>query len=365
MTSHAPRKLITAMLLLPCLLAAGMVTTVAAQQSEQRWVETDNSNSRRTRGVGVGEGSYYKDRERGYYFYEEDPEAAKRQREQAPTVTISPPSQQHEPMSVKWLQEKLEETRIAAIDNPTRENVELYVYLQKISMDKAEKFALMSQQVAMINPDLDESMQNPTTTYARGARMRAQEGEQERVMRQVAETTGIYYFFKSDCEYCAKQNATLTALVEQYGFHVLPISVDHAGMPGGAFPSWVPDRGQAAKLGITATPTLYLFHPPNEVAFLSAGLQTEGQLRKRILQVSNANGWLSKEDLEKALRGLPRDFLVDAVQDLGEVDWTNPSSALEALRYASQKGVERAKASDVMGVGPAVNAGPQATPIEP
>jgi conjugal transfer pilus assembly protein TraF len=335
------------------LLTVGAGLAAAQQDAEsERWVETgSDAQIRKTRGVNVNKNGYFKDRERGYFFYEDDPEEARRRLEEQQTAAAQPakPTEKaHEPLSVAWLKEKLPEVRNAAIDNPTRENVEYYVYLQKIAMDKAEKFALMSQQVTLVNPDLDESVDNPTTTFARQARVRATDREQARVLRDLAGKVGIYYFFKSDCQYCSKQNITLNTTMRDYGFRIMPISIDHQGFPDGSFPNWVPDRGQAAKLKISVTPTLYLFHPPNEVVFLAAGLQTEGQLQKRILQVSQANGWLSKEELERAMRGLPRDFLVDAVKDLGEVDWTDTKSALDALRHASRRGLEKAKASDLL-----------------
>jgi len=42
-------------------------------------------------------------------------------------------------MSSQSSQHRFTEEFIAAIDNPTRENVELYVYLQKMAMDKGGK----------------------------------------------------------------------------------------------------------------------------------------------------------------------------------------------------------------------------------
>ena len=361
MSTIAPSRFIVG-LITALLLASSGGQSIAQESSSDRWVDT-GTQSTKTRGVDLNRGGYYRDRERGYYWYEEDPERKEPlPPPEAMTSTQQSPPSEHEPLSVRWLQEKLEETRIAAIDNPTRENVELYVYLQKISMDKAEKFAIMSQQVAMINPDLDESYDNPTTTFARKARLNAQGGEQTRVLGELAQRVGIYYFYRSDCEYCAKQNMTLQALTRDHGYNIMPIAIDHRPLADGSYPDWVPDRGQAKLLNVTVTPTLYLFHPPNEVAFLSAGLQTEGQLTKRILQVSEANGWLSKDEMERAMRGLPRDFLVDAVKDLGEVDWTNSESALEALRYASRRGVEKARLNDVL-TGSNPEAGIQGTKI--
>lgn len=341
------------------------VAAVESVEDESRWVET-NAETTKTRGRGVGKGSYYGDRERGYYWYEEDPDKLKRPPPPPPAPAAAPSkAEEMKPFSVDWLKVKLEETRKIAIDNPTRENVELYVYYQKIAMDKAEKYALMSQQVAIVNPELDESYENPTATMARKARQQKRDDEQVRTVQKLAREVGIYYFFKSDCQYCAKQNGVLSELETKYGFRIMPISIDHLPLEDGAFPQWTPDRGQAMKLGISATPTLYMFHPPNEIVFLSVGVQTEGQLMKRIIQIAQANNWISRDELETALRGLPRDFLVDAVNDLEEVDWNNPEQALDALRYASQKGVEKAKADEIMsGLGMSSPQEPEATPLE-
>jgi len=198
-------------------------------------------------------------------------------------------------------------------------------------------------QVAMVNPDLDESYENPTSTFVRRARLDTRDNEQQRVLRALAEDVGIFYFYRSDCAYCARQNPILKRMEAEHGLRILPISIDHLPSHDGAFPNWRPDQGQAQALGVNVTPTMYLFRPlTNDAVFLAAGLQSEPQLIKRIFQVAEASGWLSREDLEKAMRGMPREFLLDAVQDLEDVDWSDPNRALEALRHASKHGVERA-----------------------
>jgi len=338
MSASIPSRLLLLGLLV---LLAGTfaIGQTCAQAPLERWVETGAPTSQ-TR--GVGQKGWNHDRERGWHWYESDPNPPAVPPVPPPqTAPASPATSEHAPLSVFWLQEKLEESRIAAIDNPTRENVEFYVYLQKIAMDKAEKFAIMSQQVALVNPDLDESYDNPTSTFVRRARLDARDSEQQRVLRALAEEVGIYYFYRSDCAYCARQNPILKRLEAEYGLRILPIAIDHLPSHDGAFPNWIPDQGQAQALGVTVTPTLYLFRPPNEAAFLAAGLQSETQLIKRLFQVAEASGWLPREDMEKAMRGMPREFLLDAVQDLDDVDWSDPNQALEALRHVSRRGVER------------------------
>jgi len=344
---------------LPALALAGLMAAgISAAQSPSgskpdRWVDT-GAQTAQTR--GVGQKGWQHDRERGWHWYESDPNARPVVPVQPPQGGSSAPKSEPEPLSVLWLQQKLEETRIAAIDNPTRENVEYYIYLQKMAMDKAEKFAIMSQQVAMVNPDLDESYENPTSTFVRRARLDTRDGEQRRVLRTLAEDVGIFYFYRSDCAYCARQNPILKRMEAEHGLHILPISIDHLPSHDGAFPNWQPDEGQAQALGVNVTPTMYLFRPlTHEAVFLAAGLQSEPQLIKRIFQVAEANGWLSREEMEKAMRGMPREFLLDAVQDLEDVDWSDPNRALEALRHASRHGVERASLTNPFATSTPVN----------
>lgn len=339
------------------LIASGLLFAQTTRAPHEH-SSSDPTAKRKTRGEGVGQ-RYYEDRERGWYWFEEDPDRIELEPiEDVPAVPGTPTTKELKPLSVEWLQVELEKARIIAIDNPTRENVEYYGYLEKISMDKAEKFALMRQQVAMVNPGLDETIDNPVTTIARTARRDQQDSEQSRILKDLAKTIGIYYFFKSDCPYCAKQNFTLNEVRKRYGFSVLAISIDGAPMPDGVFDQWVPDRGQAQMLNIQSTPTLYMVRPPNEVVQLSVGVQTLAGLEKRLLQVSRANEWIDEETFEKAMRGLPRQFLVDALEDMEGIDWSDPAQAMNALRYASQRGTERSTVNDLF------NDKTQATPLQ-
>ena len=308
---------------------------------------SDPTTERKTRGLDT-EGHYYGDRERGWFWYEVDPDLPPPPEEQEFAPGQGTPEEAAKPMTVEWLKKEMEEAKIRGINNPTRENVEYYAYLEKIMLDMSEKFALMRQQVTMVNPSLDETIDNPTTMISKRARSEVKNSEQERILSDIAKDVGIYYFFKSDCPYCRKQNIPLREMTKRYGFHVLGVSIDGLPMPDDIIKTWTPDRGQAAKLEVQATPTLYLVKPPNEVVLVTTGVQTLPGLIRRVLQVSHAQGWIEDATFDKAMRGLPRRFFVDALED-EDVDWDDPVAALDAMRRASS----RAKASttiDALGV---------------
>jgi len=309
--------------------------------------DDDPTRRRPTRGQGV-DGRFYDDARRGWYWFEEDPDRRRQLKPEPEAQTQAPaPSNPHKPLSVEWLRQELEDARVLAIDDPSPENVEYYALVEKLALDKASAFAAMRAQVALTNPALDETINNPVTTLARTARRDERSAELSRVLGSLAEKVGIYYFYKSDCPYCLKQNMSLLELQRMYDFAVLPIAIDARPMPDGAFANWRPDRGQAQMLAIEQTPTLYLMRPPSELVLLINGVQTLGGLEQRILQIAHANNWIDREDFDRAMRGAPNRLLVDALDGVEGVDWNDRSAALQALRSAAGQGVQRASAQDI------------------
>ena len=107
--------------------------------------------------------SYFADKQRGWFWYEVLPEPVKKtqpesQAEQEklkpdikPTsdvqAEIEPkiqanPSAEPQPLSSAWLKQNLEHYLNQAIDDPSPENVAAFYYLQRVMMDKAERFKI-------------------------------------------------------------------------------------------------------------------------------------------------------------------------------------------------------------------------------
>jgi hypothetical protein len=56
------------------------------------------------------------------------------------------------PLSAAWLRANLERFRDQAIDDPSPRNVALYLYLQRLVLDKAERFAEATQRAVWADP---------------------------------------------------------------------------------------------------------------------------------------------------------------------------------------------------------------------
>lgn len=280
---------------------------------------------------------YFEDSSRGWHFYEIPPPEP----EPEPVV---PPGGAGEgaapPLSTAWIRENLPIIRDRAIDNPTRENVEAFALLQRLSMDMAERFAGVMQVVSQ-DPAIDEYARSPLTALQRAAADDVQNQASAEVMAKIAQVTGLWYFYRSDCPYCAAQDPVLKRFADASGLQVLPISLDGLPLPSGLFPDYVNDSGQAAELRVTSTPTLVLAHPEtNRLYTIGAGLKTRPELSERILQIAYAEGWITDDEFARATRGQERSLMALTNDQLPADLADNPSLLLEQLR--SMTGAARA-----------------------
>lgn len=272
----------------------------------------------------------------GWFFYRDPPKQEEPKPETPQQAKTAKKPEGPKVLSAEWLRENLPKYRNIAIDNPTKDNMELYLLLQKLTMDKAEQFALASRSIAQQNPGIDETVQNPISGLSRRAVSAEQDAQQDAAIKLVAKRAGIYYFFRSDCPYCHKQNPMIDILERMTGMAVIPISLDGLPSQDGMLPDWRPDRGQGAYLGVEKTPTMYLVEPGGKVQLLSVGVRALPELRQRIIELANDSKWITKEQYDLAMRGLPRKFLTDELSSDELSD--DPQKLLSVLRDASMYG---------------------------
>lgn len=287
------------------------------------------------------------DRERGWFWRELDPEVIETTPDSAETAPQTPTQPANNapppPLSVEWLKVELENARIAAIDDPSHENVEWHSFLLRLSMDKAKKFTEQALEVNASNPFLDGSAAREQTSYGRLAQQREMVDTRRRLVKEIAGEMGLWYFYAESCEFCARFNAPLYDFATAYELPVLAISMDGGPPRDGYWPDFVVNAGQAEHLAIKQTPTVYLYRPPDTLLMLSVGVQTMPLLEKRLLRVAEKQGWITPEEKRFAVRGLRDKYLIDAVEEISSsVDWNNKEEALKALREASTFGVEAA-----------------------
>lgn len=253
---------------------------------------------------------FFSDKERGWYWREEPPveleeevvlpekpeppkEAKKEPEKEPPKAEPSaPPPPQ--PFTAKWFKENMDNLRDAAIDNPTEENVAAFYYAQRVAMDKAERFAQVATNVVTADPFLDANSRTPISTAGRNILEQSAATNTNTTLDGIAQKTGIWFFFRSDCGFCHTQAKILKALQTSHKFKVLPISLD--GLPlGDEFPDYRVDSGQAAKMNITVTPSIVMATPPSKTVMLGEGFIPLDELKTRIVNQAGSNGTISNE----------------------------------------------------------------------
>ena len=286
-------------------------------------------------------GFYFREQE-GWFWYEREPEPAPKEKPSpspppAPTAPTQSPLAESapegpRPLSAEWLREHIRRVlaRRRAIDDPTPENVALYLYLQRVALDKSSRFAAATQRAVQLDPFLDEITQRPTATFAANL-----------VNRQAGDNAtprcGASPRPQASCSSSAPTALTARPrrrcsklLAYRYGFSISPVSVDGAPLLGGEFPVFRQDRGQAQALGVVSTPALFLVRPPDAVVPLSQGLLSLAQLQERVVVAAVQAGWISEEEFTRT-----RPVTTDLTLDLAELPANlpdEPEALLGALR---------------------------------
>lgn len=132
-------------------------------------------------------------------------------------------------------------------------------------------------------------------------------------LRALSGQVGIWFFYLSTCPYCAQEEPVLHRISARYEIPITAISLDGGPTPNRTFKHYVYDRGQAAQLGVTVTPTLFLVHPASRQAVrLSQGYQNADALMRRIAHAVHAAGWQNKTDVAPAAPARQRPDADDA-----------------------------------------------------
>jgi conjugal transfer pilus assembly protein TraF len=221
------------------------------------------------------------------------------------------PVQKRLPPTLKEMREQAEELLNRAIEAPTQENIAAYMAYQRLLTQRAEQFARTWQSVLWQHPELDPTVEEPVATVGLSVAQAERVKKRDEALSQLAQTSGLLYFFSGNCPLCEVQSPILSTLAETYGFHVMPISLD--GEADLIFGAGKINRGAAQKLGVEKVPAIFLARPPSPPAPASpAGRGRAGD----ILRVGT--GLLSMEDLAERLYRLSEDFEEERDEDYDE-----------------------------------------------
>lgn len=251
----------------------------------------------------LDQGFYARGRE-GWFWYQRPPKPPPELPPPEPTPPPVPapppaaPSAGPVPLSAAWLRGHLQDYLDAATDHPSADNVAVYLYLQRLAMDKSSRFADVTQRVVMGDPGLDEITRRPTAPFASHLVNQKAGESRDNTLERLATVAGVLFFFNSECPYCEAQAPILAMLQQRFGFTVRAVSIDGGPLPNGLFPDYQRDRGQAARLGVVTTPALFLARPPDAMVPLGQGILSLAQLQERLVLAASEAGFIGEDAFE-------------------------------------------------------------------
>lgn len=281
--------------------------------------------------------SFYSSKEWGWSWYQDPPPAKK------PAEVKPPPAETPQPavptkavpaqmFTAAWLRANLDRLRDEAMDHPDdKDKVRAYMYAQRVTMDKAQRFAIAASTVVQTDPLLDESSRIPIDTAAAAAVAQDVGKNKKEIIKYLASVGGILFFFDSSCAYCQTQLMALEWLKKDYGFAVKNVSVDGNGLRGMQMDSWVKDDGQAKALGLSIMPTTIYAVPPDKFYIISQGYHSAETLGEKMLLAAQADNFIPA-NMMRTLETYDRGVL--AAEDLRDqsVDPNDSKAWVELLR---------------------------------
>lgn len=238
--------------------------------------------------------------------------------------------------STAWIRATLPRLLDQAVQNPTPDNVRAYLALQKLSVNRAQNYAEMAKMVTQSDASLDENTRYPSASAAAQATTeRAQQGLVSG-LQALSKSAGLFFFFRSDCPYCHRDLSVLRTLQLMTGIKIIAVSLDGAGIDDSLFPRYLIDNGQAARLGIRATPAFFLVRPPNmsDVVEIGQGYLSLDELETRIIEQAYYRHWINT-NLYAPTRLAPPIYSASATPgnpgDIGTADIAAIQSAVSHL----------------------------------
>ncbi|CAM5558746.1 conjugal transfer protein TraF [Eoetvoesiella caeni] len=256
--------------------------------------------------------TFYEGKADGWFWYNEEPEVIEEEPIEPPPpapvpiiIATEPAASEPKaptgpsPLSSAWLQVNMPKYLQAAMDNPTMENVKAYLYLQRVAVDKAEQYSIASQMANIGDPFLDETIRRPASSFAVSSVDSMAGIAKNKLVSDIAQKAGIFFFFSSDCNLCQIQAPLLKSLEDHEGFTIIPISVDGKNLPDSPWDKYRKDNGQAEQLNVTNLPAMFLVDANGTIAPLGQSAYALPELQQRIVAAAKQHNWITDDQYNK------------------------------------------------------------------
>lgn len=231
---------------------------------------------------------YYQNHEKGWHWYE--PQAIEEKPEPSAEEAASKEvilKQKSPKEIVAAYREELENRLADAWMHPTPHKIKAYQEMQKDMMDRSKTFSEVWMQSVFLNPSLDNTIVSPVNQRARHVQIDLEKKQIKETIQSLAKEYGLFFFFSGGCEYCHQFAPIVKQFSEQYGWAVLPISLDGGQLE--VFPNAQPDNGlfeQWQQGGQQVMPALFAVNPhTGHVIPIALGMTSIDQMEIRIMSL--------------------------------------------------------------------------------
>ncbi|MFC1659635.1 conjugal transfer protein TraF [Pseudomonadota bacterium] len=229
--------------------------------------------------------NYCESRGLGWHFYcDVKKESPKKEKEKINKPQVEQKTSKLSPTEeLEQIQQKLEELKAMAILYPTEANMKAYMKYQQEQVNKASLFSDSWRRTLWSNPELDYLQQRPGSAIGKQAWTDERNKDIDKVIFNLNKRYGIFFIFKSTCNFCHAYSPILKSFSEEYNLKIIPVTLDN-----GTLPEWsktLRDTGQLNRLGIQIeqVPATILFDNLNkQVIPIGYGIMTQDELKERI-----------------------------------------------------------------------------------
>ena len=238
---------------------------------------------------------------KGWFWYHdrdvakvEKEKKAKKKQAQLNQKQLFDPNHLEDPnKQMEEIRKAVKTARNRAVIAPTDENVHQYIQMQNQVAQQAQTFQKVWGEVLLNHPEDNYSIKHPTNAVGVSVSQDIQYAHDDRVIQHFAQTTGLFFFYRSTCPYCQRFAPILRRFVDEYHIPVVAITTDGISLP--EFPNSVADQGQSRKFNVTVEPAVFAVNPKTHKAYPVAwGLVSEETLKSNIVNVAKAEGALWK-----------------------------------------------------------------------
>jgi conjugal transfer pilus assembly protein TraF len=241
---------------------------------------------------------YYGDRERGWYFNEYCqplPKEEKKEKEakKEPTIEQLPPidwTQIQDPkyldtLDSKQFRELIKRVQDDVVYNPTDDKLLAYLKMQDYMKDKSMKFAYIWRDVLLEHPELNPTVESPTSSFGIHVKGREDELHNKAILAEMSEETGIFLFVSGDCPYCQAEADVLTNFTKHYGVEIRTISNDHCGYANFQNCSISPQLFEVFNVKVTPTIVAVYRGPDDKPTYqpIASGIVTLDEIVSRLV----------------------------------------------------------------------------------